>query len=511
MKIFGDAVEELRELSTQVLNLAMRRLSGYGVKKILPALIEGCNDSNSRSKLSNLNALGSIAYCASKQLANSLPEIVPKLTVATVDTDPNIKEVAVKSLNQLLATIRTPEIVDIRETLINALSRPYDENGRALEILLNTQFAHSFDTSSIALVIPILLYGLKNNQDSKQREDAAKVVANICQLIKSPEDLAVYLKPLTEAMIKSLSDILPEVRATTAKAVSRLAIKLGISNCEFMIQSLRDIVESEKSPSIERAGCAQALAEALYAFGLDQIEANFNRITQGSMDKREYIREGYLSMFVYLPLILDDKYEKYITETLTAAIDSIAHQNENIRNLAIKTVKTIILKYSENNMDQILKCLFDGMFSESSLKRNSSVVLLGDVIDGLFKDCGNSKEKIFANNPSIFSALYIVKNDENPEVKISTGNIWKAFVDNTKVVLKKIYPILTRNLIDLLISGSRYHDDIARLTLDAFITKYGDIFIGDVIELFKGELKQNSPKTHKGIALCKPVLINRPR
>jgi HEAT repeat protein len=150
MKIFGDAVEELRELSTQVLNLAMRRLSGYGVKKILPALIEGCNDSNSRSKLSNLNALGSIAYCASKQLANSLPEIVPKLTVATVDTDPNIKEVAVKSLNQLLATIRTPEIVDIRETLINALSRPYDENGRALEILLNTQFAHSFDTSSIA-------------------------------------------------------------------------------------------------------------------------------------------------------------------------------------------------------------------------------------------------------------------------------------------------------------------------------------------------------------------------
>lgn len=171
MRLFGDSVEELRDLSTQVLNQAMTRLSGYGVKSILPMLIEGCNDTNSRSKLSNLTALGSIAYCASKQLASSLPEIVPKLTVATVDTNPNIKEAAIKSLNQLLATIRTPEIVDIRETLINALSRPYDENGRALEILLNTEFKHLFDSSSLALVMPVILYGLRNNRDSKQRED----------------------------------------------------------------------------------------------------------------------------------------------------------------------------------------------------------------------------------------------------------------------------------------------------------------------------------------------------
>lgn len=173
MKLFGDGTEELRDLSTNALNIAMRRLSGYGVKKILPLLIEGCNDSNSRSKLSNLAALGSIAYCASKQLAACLPEIVPKLTIATIDTNPNIKDAAIKSLNQLLATIKTPEIVDIRETLINALSRPYDENGRALEILLNTQFNHLLDTSSIALIIPIITYGLKNNRDSKQREDVS--------------------------------------------------------------------------------------------------------------------------------------------------------------------------------------------------------------------------------------------------------------------------------------------------------------------------------------------------
>jgi hypothetical protein len=146
------------------------------------------------------------------------------------------------------------------------------------------------------------------------------------------------------------------------------------------------VIETESSPSIERAGCAQALAEALFAFGSDQIDVNFTTITEGALDKREYIREGFLSMFVYLPLIMDTKFEKYISETLNAAIESIAHQNENIRNLAIKIVKTIIQKFSGKHIELILKSLFDGMFSDSSLKRNSSVILLGDVIDVMFKD-----------------------------------------------------------------------------------------------------------------------------
>lgn len=351
MKMFGDALEEIRELSNKVLIVAMKNFSGFGVRKILPYLIEGCNDTNTKTKLANLSALGSFSYCASKQLAANLPDIVPKLTMATLDTNPAVKEASIKSLNQLLATIKTPEIVDIRETLINALSRPYDENGRALEILLNTQFNHLFDTSSMALVMPIVLYGLREHRDNKQREDAAKVVANLSSLFKDPEDIMAYLQPLTEAMIQALSDILPEVRATAAKAIGRLTYKLGVQNSDYIIQSLRKVIEGEKTPSIERAGCAQALCETLFSFGVNHIDQNFPTIIQGTMDKREHIREGFLSMFVYLPVILDDKFDKYISDTLNASIDSIAHTNENIRNLAIRTIKTIIMKYSENNID----------------------------------------------------------------------------------------------------------------------------------------------------------------
>ena len=329
------------------------------------------------------------------------------------------------------------------------------------------------------------------------------MVAHISQLVKEPEDITVYLSSLTESLIISLSDILPEVRATTAKAIGRLCLKLGVQNSEHLITTLKKVIEGESSPSIERAGCAQALCEALYSFGFEHVENNFSTIIEGTLDKREHIREGFLAMFVYLPLILDEKYEKYISDTLNASIESIAHQNENIRNLAIKIVKTIIQKYSSQNIEQILKSLFDGMFSDTSLKRNSSVVLLGDVIDVLMKD-KSSKEEVFEENPSIFSALYIVKNDENPDVKMSTGNIWKAFVDNTKVVLKRIYPVLTRQLIELLISGTKYHGDISRLTMSVFIGKYSDVFINEIVELLKSYIAEGNPKICKGVCLCKP-------
>lgn len=166
MRLFGDALPDIRELSTNILNNQMSKLSGYGVKKILPVLLEGCKSSNWRTKLSNLSALGSMAHLASKQLAACLPEIVPQLTKSTTDTNQQICEASVKSLSLILSTIKSPEIIEIRDSLIKALSSPFDENARALDALLNKTFSHLLDTPSFALVLPIVLYGLSNKRSS---------------------------------------------------------------------------------------------------------------------------------------------------------------------------------------------------------------------------------------------------------------------------------------------------------------------------------------------------------
>lgn len=182
MQLFGDQLADIRELSTGVLNSAMGNMSGYGIKKMLPILLEGCKTTNTRAKLSNIAALGSMAHCAAKQLATHLPDIVPELTKATGDTNTSIQDAAVKSLSLILSTIKSPEIMNIRGALIKALSNPFDENSRALDALLNTTFSHLLDAPSFALVIPIILYGLRKVKDSPQRE---KVNFLIRQTLKS--------------------------------------------------------------------------------------------------------------------------------------------------------------------------------------------------------------------------------------------------------------------------------------------------------------------------------------
>jgi hypothetical protein len=67
MKYFGDGKEEIRKISINATRLIMSRLSGYGVKVILPYLFQGIEDSKAwRSKIANIWALGNMAHCSPK-------------------------------------------------------------------------------------------------------------------------------------------------------------------------------------------------------------------------------------------------------------------------------------------------------------------------------------------------------------------------------------------------------------------------------------------------------------
>ena len=72
-----------------------------------------------------------MAHLATKQLAASLPLIVPQLTSATSDTSSDIRDAAVHSMSQILSSIKNPETMNIRDTLIKSLSNPFDENKRS--------------------------------------------------------------------------------------------------------------------------------------------------------------------------------------------------------------------------------------------------------------------------------------------------------------------------------------------------------------------------------------------
>lgn len=284
--------------------------------------------------------------------------------------------------------------------------------------------------------------------------------------------------------------------------------KLGYQRGEKLIKGLRACLDSDKSTSVEKTGCAQALCECLNSLGNAQIEANWSQIIDAAQDQRNYIRESFLNMLVFMPLIINKEYERYIASTLKAALNSIDHTEENIRSLAVRSIKIIIQKFSENNSDIILAALFEGMFADNYLKRHSSVILLGDTIDVLFKS-KTSKSDIYKNNPQIFAALYVVKHDETLDVKLATANVWANFVDNTMKCLKNTYPCLVDMYINLLVSGNEYHRDIAQVSLVDFAGKYGDVFGTEILAHLKEKMMLNDPKINQGIcALLDEIIIN---
>ena len=64
------------------------------------------------------------------------------------------------AIQNIGSVIKCPEIADILDILIKALSNPNLHLKNALKTLIDTSFVHSIDAPSLSLLIPILDNGL---------------------------------------------------------------------------------------------------------------------------------------------------------------------------------------------------------------------------------------------------------------------------------------------------------------------------------------------------------------
>lgn len=149
---FGDPVIDVREACSDAAKVCFSSLSSYGVKVILPDLLEGLDDQAWRSKKGACETLGAMAYLAPHQLAISLPEIIPPLTTVLNDSHKEVRAAANRSLKKFGEVISNPEIKALTSILLKALSDPTKYTDEALDQLLKVQFVHYLDSPSLALV-----------------------------------------------------------------------------------------------------------------------------------------------------------------------------------------------------------------------------------------------------------------------------------------------------------------------------------------------------------------------
>lgn len=151
-------------------------------------------------------------------------------------------EAAIEAIKKIGSVIKCPEIGDMLEIIVKALSNTNMFLNEALNLMLETSFAHSIDAPSLSLLVPLLDAGLTMH-DNASKQMAAQLMGNICSLTQDPHDLIPYMPILVPAIKQSLFDAIPEIRASAAKALGKLSKGLGTEHCEEMLGWLTEHID----------------------------------------------------------------------------------------------------------------------------------------------------------------------------------------------------------------------------------------------------------------------------
>ncbi|KAJ8518630.1 hypothetical protein ONZ45_g4322 [Pleurotus djamor] len=516
---FGDSSADVREAAQDAARVIMGNLSGYGLKLILPSLLEGLEEKQWRTKKGSIELLGMMAYCSPKQLSLSLPIVIPQLTAVLTDSHAQVKSAANKSLKQFGEVISNPEIQSLSSVLLKAMVDPA-KIPNALTSLLKTSFMHYIDHSSLALVVPIIERGLKERgADTKKK--AAQIVGNLASLTDS-KDFVPYLDTLLPLVHTVLVDPVPEARATAAKALGTLVERLGEVHFPDLVPGLLRILKADTS-GVDRQGAAQGLSEVLSGLGMERLEGLLPDIITNAQSPRATVREGFMSLLVFLPATFGSRFQPHLPRIISPILNGIADTEDYVREAAMRAGRMVVTNYSNKAIDLLLPELEQGMFDPGWRIRQSSITLVGEL---LFKVSGISgkteideeevAESAIAESSRkaltsvlgperrdrILSALYLVRQDSVMVVRQSSIHIWKALVHNTPRTVREILPELVSQIIRFISSEEFEQQEIAARTTTEICRKSGEKITAEIITILKNKSTSSDSRTREGVCLA---------
>jgi len=521
LKSFSDGSDYVRKAANHTASLVMSKLSAHGVKLVLPSVLDAFQDSAWRTKQASIRMLGSMSHMAPKQLSAALPKIVPQLTEAFADTHPKVKSSAQEALTEISTVIKNPEIKSISATLLSALTNPAEKTQAALEKLIGTEFLHSIDAPSLAMIVPILHRGLRDRGATVKRMGGL-IAGNICTMINDPRDFVPYIPTLLPDLQVALLDPIPDVRSTASKALGSLTRSLGDQILPelrpWLVKKLRDVSCS----SAERSGAAQGLTEVLVASGSSVVDdAMKSEILPLRSHPDPSTREGVLWMLSFLPPALGHGFAPFIDISLPALVGGLSDESEPVRDVAMRAGRVLIRSHGKAHVDKILPSLEAGLGNEDHRIRVASLSLLGDLLsmiggtyvvrgDGNTQDDIRRAEKAQAQialllgaetRKRVLSELYLARSDSVHSVRQSAIQVWKTVVSVTARTLREILSVLVNRIIEELASGNPERTEVAAQCLGDLVSKLGDSVLPQIIPVLRSTLQSGDEKTKLGVCV----------
>ncbi|KAL1954209.1 hypothetical protein VTO42DRAFT_1527 [Malbranchea cinnamomea] len=518
---FGDPVIDVREACLDAAKACFANLSSYGVKQVLPMLLEGLDDSQWRTKKGACDLLGAMAYLDPQQLAVSLPDIIPPLTEVLNDSHKEVRNAANRSLQRFGDVISNPEVKGLVGVLLKALSDPTKYTDDALDGLIKVSFVHYLDAPSLALVVRILERGLADRSNTKRK--AAQIIGSLAHLTER-KDLTSHLPILVAGLKRAIVDPVPTTRATASKALGSLIEKLGEETLPDLIPSLMATLKSDTGAG-DRLGSAQALSEVLAGLGTGRLEETLPSILQNVNSAKASVREGFMSLFIFLPACFGNSFASYLNRIIPPILSGLADDVDAIRETALKAGRLLVKNFATKSIDLLLPELERGLADDNYRIRLSSVELVGDLLFNLsgvstaaeveedenetISKAGQNLLEVLGEEKrnKVLSSLYICRCDTSGLVRNAAITVWKSLVASPRMV-KDLVPTLTQIIIRRLGSSNMEQKVIAGNALGELIKKAGEGVLATLLpSLEDGLVKSTDVDAKQGICLALRELI----
>eukprot|EP01054_Gregarina_sp_Poly1_P000949 Gregarina_sp_Poly_1__948@NODE_122_length_13497_cov_184_110052_g109_i0_p1_GENE_NODE_122_length_13497_cov_184_110052_g109_i0NODE_122_length_13497_cov_184_110052_g109_i0_p1_ORF_typecomplete_len2401_score373_88HEAT_EZ/PF13513_6/4e03HEAT_EZ/PF13513_6/87HEAT_EZ/PF13513_6/0_00059HEAT_EZ/PF13513_6/0_0017HEAT_EZ/PF13513_6/3_8e05HEAT_EZ/PF13513_6/0_87HEAT_EZ/PF13513_6/0_0013HEAT_EZ/PF13513_6/2_6e02HEAT_EZ/PF13513_6/3_2e02HEAT_EZ/PF13513_6/81HEAT_EZ/PF13513_6/2_2e02HEAT_EZ/PF13513_6/0_63HEAT_EZ/PF13513_6/9 len=516
---FSDMQAVVREAAAIVARKLMGCLSGHGLKAILPELLKVAAEStNWRSKVGSIELLGHVASVSPSHLVSVLNQVIPVLCENAHDSHKEVKAMASQAIRTLVCVITNPQLKTLEKNLLQCLIDASDKNVHSfLEELMSLEFRHYLDGSCLAFLIPIVERALRG-----PRADTRLKAANILAVLpfvcmQRDTTLAPFVKPLITQLIANLNDPLPEVRQSAAKCLGLLTETLGGATYQETIPFLIRSLKSSQS-SVERSGAANALVEIFHALGTEVLEDHLGDVLkQADSNPSPGVREGFIGLFVYMPLIFGSDFDKFVPQVLPVLLRALSSEEDPVRDIAFRASQIFVNQYGSSHTPLLLQPLERALFAPHVEVRLRAVSLLGLLVEKILKGVEDSNAEggqlmqleilSLERRAYILSSLYLARSDEEADVRHAAASTWKTVVQNTPKTVRELLPILTKRLLDLLSTRDVIKEGVAQRCMEELVVKHGEKLVPEVMSTFVETLKDPRQTQTRGVFIGLEALV----
>jgi len=213
---------DVRKAAEAAVQALCSKMNENSIRVVLPHLFKASQVGVAwQTRTLALKSIASFSDHAPDQLGFALPEVIPEVSGSMSETKKEVKEAALGAMTASCDVIGNRDIEHMTAKIVRSITNPEDVP-EIMHALAGVTFVQSVQSPALAMVVPLLIRGLRSKITATRRQ-AAVIIDNMSKLVDDPIDAAPFLPTLMPALAfaaDSMSD--PEARVVAERSTAQL-------------------------------------------------------------------------------------------------------------------------------------------------------------------------------------------------------------------------------------------------------------------------------------------------